>query len=91
MVGSIPLNYQNSPMIIVEVQGPENHRVARKAESVYPYNTSGKTPAGISYVKTDFNRKIRGARLHVADGAYPVYYTPGIANGRFGAKIFTLN
>ncbi|KAJ6636142.1 hypothetical protein Bhyg_14729 [Pseudolycoriella hygida] len=32
----------------------------------------------------------RGARLHIASGAYPVYYSIARANGQFGKHIYAL-
>lgn len=32
----------------------------------------------------------RGARLHIANGAYPVYYSIARANGQFGKHIHAL-
>lgn len=78
----------NSPEVMISIKPPEGARMLSGENDV-------QGNSAMTVVKRMESPQImgvsRGARLHIAPGAYPVYYSLARANGRFGKYIRALS
>lgn len=79
----------NSPELMISIKPPDGARMLSGLEENGVQSDSAMTV--VKRMETPHIMGVsRGARLHIAPGAYPVYYSLARANGRFGKYIRAL-
>ena len=87
---------RNSNIVVIPYNGNDNNGVPLRYGTkdgdriLRPEYINGKNQEIYSDSNLIYVNNGRDTRLNVADGAYPVYYTPGNANGHFNGKIYLL-